>query len=225
MISKRFIPTSWFRDMPTAHLLKIHSKGVDWNQAQFLQKQANSSMVMSCDVSPVPGHSFVHLITMGAGEFYGANNNADYFNEKRASFEVPEHHSHGGKQEIQLQDGLEKYHRTFMKFGAVYREHNNSKKGGPELGSIHSEWYNPAMHRGELIVKLANDTWAEELQKLARGEPVTWSMGCGVPYDICSICANQARTKKDYCNHLTYQKMSLSKEGPKRSSTRRRRIL
>lgn len=213
MISKRFIPSSWFRDIPTAHLLKVHNRGVDWNQARFLQKMAGSELVMHIDVTPEPGYSFVHLITMGAGEYYGANNNADYFNEKRASIEIPEHHSDGKPRVIQLQDGLEKYHSTFTKYGAVYREHNNSKKGGPELGSIHSEWYNPVMHRGELVVKLPNNLWREALNKLANGDSVTWSMGCGVPYDICSWCGNFAKTKKDYCDDLKYQKMSLSKEG------------
>jgi len=213
MIHKRFIPSSWFRDIPTAHLLKVHSKGIDFGQAQFLQKVAGSDQVMHIDVTPEPGHSFVHLITMGAGEYYGANNNADWFNEKTASYEVPEHHMTGKPCRIELDGGLEKFHRTFMKYGAVYREHNNSKKGGPELGSIHAEWYNPVMHRGELVVKLPNDLWGPSLQKLANGDHVTWSMGCGVPYDICTICGNQAKTKKGYCDHLKYQKMSLSKEG------------
>jgi hypothetical protein len=213
MIHKRFIPSSWFRDYPTAHLLQVHSRGVDRSQALFLQKHAASEMVMHIDVRPEPGYSFVHLITMGAGEHYGANNNADYFNEKCGSYEIPEHYQSGGKQIIQLDGGLEKFHSTFMKYGAVYREHNNSKKGGPELGSIHSEWYNPAMHRGELVVKLPNNKWASDLQKLANGDPVYWSMGCGVPYDICSICGNPAKTKNDYCDDLKYRKMSLSKEG------------
>jgi hypothetical protein len=213
MISKRFIPSAWFRDYPTAHLLKVHSRGIDRSQALQFQKMASSDMVMNIDVTPEPGHSFVHLITMGAGEYYGANNNADWFNEKRASFEVPEHQSNGCPREIQLKGGLEEFHKTFMKYGAVYREHNNSKKGAKPLGSIHSEWYNPAMHRGELVVKLANDSWGPELTKLANGEPVYWSMGCGVPYDICSICGNEAATKKEYCNDLKYRKMSLSKEG------------
>jgi hypothetical protein len=62
-------------------------------------------------------------------------------------------------------------------------------------------------------VKLPNDLWRDDLEKLANGGSITWSMGCGVPYDICTICGNQAKTRKDYCDHLTYQKMSLSKEG------------
>lgn len=181
MIHKRFIPSSWFRDIPTAHLLKVHSRGVDFQQALFLQKNASSDMVMNIDVTPEKGYSFVHLITMGAGEYYGANNNADWFNEKTSSYEIPEHHTDGKPRIIQLDGGLEKFHSTFMKYGAVYREHNNSKKGGPELGSIRAEWYNPAMHRGELVVKLPNHLWGGALDKLANGGSITWSMGCFAP--------------------------------------------
>ena len=100
-----------------------------------------------------------------------------------------------------------------MKYGGVYREHHNSKKGGISQGDVVLEAYNPAMHRGELVVKLDNNKWTSALNKLASGKSVFWSMGCGVPYDICSGCGHQASTRETYCDHLLYNKLGIAKEG------------
>jgi len=210
MITKRITPSVWFKDCPTATLLDVHGQGPD---AAQIQKIAASDFIQAADIRPEPGYSFVHLITTGAQEFYGPNNNADGFNEKAAEFEAPAYWRTGKPHTIQLRDGLSGFHNTFMKYGSVYREHNNSKKGGRPQGDIVLEAYNPRMHRGELVVKLNNDKWASEIQKLATGDPVFWSMGCGVPYDICTMCLKQAATKRDYCDHIKYRKLEMTKEG------------
>jgi hypothetical protein len=175
-----------------------------------MNKIASAEYLMAADIKPEKGHSFIHLITTGAGEYYGANNNADWFNKSAHEFTFPEAL---GRKSRMLDGGLEKFHNTFTKYGAVYREHFNSKKGAKPLGAVVAEAYNPAMNRGELIVKLANDEWADDLQKLARDEPIFFSMGCGVPFDICSMCGNEAPTRKQYCQHLRYNKLGISKEG------------
>jgi hypothetical protein len=210
MISKRIFPTSWFRDYPTASLLDVHSRGWDRHQ---MQKVAASGYLMQVDLVPEKGHSFVHIITTGAGEYYGSNSNSDFFNEKEGAFEIPCNKDTGRPSTYQMAGGLKAFHQTFTKYGAVYREHNNSKKGGTSQGSIFAEAYNPEMHRGELIIKLANDRWADDLEKLANGLPVTWSMGAGVPFDVCSRCQNVARTRQEYCDHLKYNKLAIDKEG------------
>jgi hypothetical protein len=96
---------------------------------------------------------------------------------------------------------------------AAYRDHFNSKKGGKSQGDIVWESYNEPMHRGELIVKLANDKWGDDLEKLAAGEPIYFSMGCGVRYDWCSRCGNKASKKSEYCDHLKFQKLAIDSEG------------
>ncbi|HUW11874.1 MAG TPA: hypothetical protein VM537_19260 [Anaerolineae bacterium] len=209
MISKTIHPGTWFRDTPMARLLDVHSQGMERGQ---LLKIAASDFIMASDITPVKGHSFVHLISTGAGDWYGANNNADFFNEKEGSYSYPEP-AEGVPATVMLDGGLCKYHHTFMKFGGVYEEHNNSKRGAEPKGSIALECVNPAMHRGELIIELDNDVWASDLHKLANNEPVFFSMGCGVPFDRCSICGNQAATRKSYCDHLRFNKLGLSKTG------------
>lgn len=204
MIPKRIIPSGWFGDRPTTTMLDVYSKGFDRGQ---LQKIAADDFVFTVDVKPEKGYSFLHVITTGALETYGANNNADAFNKNAYEFRGA-----NGKA-VQLDGGLEKYHNTFMKHGAVYRNHNNSKKGGTPQGDIIAETVNPVMNRGELIIKVANDNWHDDLEKLASGDMLWFSMGCGVPFDVCSICLNKAPTRQQYCEHLRYNPCGLDKEG------------
>jgi len=178
-----------------------------------MSKIAASDYVMQMDIKPEKGKSFVHLITTGAGEFYGPNNNADFFNEKEGTVTIPKHHKTGREYQKKLEGGLTKYHSTFSKYGGVYREHHNSRKGATSLGDIVLEACNPAMHRGELVIRLDNDMWADSLNKLASDKPVLFSMGCGVPFDICSVCGNEAKTRATYCDHLKYNKLGITKEG------------
>ena len=209
MISKTVYPQQWFRDYPVAHLLDVHSRGIEASQ---LQKIAASEQTFGLEIRPEKGYGFLHLITMGAGERYGSNANADYFNKEARVAHIPKP-CKGCSHELRLKGGLRKFHPTFMKYGHVYRDHRNSRHKAAPLGDIVCETFNPVMDRGELIVKLPEDNWRNELQKLARGEQVGWSMGTGVPADFCSICGNRAPTKKDYCYHMKFQKMAILDDG------------
>lgn len=204
MIPKRVMSGGWFGDRATTTLLNVFSRGLDRQQ---LQKVAAAEYIFAVDIKPVPNFSFLHIITTGAGESYGANNNGDYFNKCAREFRG------ANGRTIQLDGGLEKFHNTFMKYGAVYRQHFNSKKGGNPQGEIIAEAFNPVMNRGELIVKVANDPWHDDLEKLASGDLIWWSMGCGVPYDICTICLNKAPTRNQYCEHARYNMNGLDKQG------------
>jgi hypothetical protein len=210
MISKRIQPSFWFNDEPIASLLNVHSRGLD---KQHMDKFASQrSPLADLNIRPEKGFAFVHVITTGAGERYGCNNNADFFNKEAREWVFPYPISKTRKSTM-LRGGLKDYHNTFTKYAAVYKEHFNSKKGGTPLGDIYKEAYNDHMDRGELIVKLPLEKWAAELDNLERDKPFFLSMGCGVPYDICSGCGNQAPTRNQYCTHLRYQKMAMDKEG------------
>jgi hypothetical protein len=204
MITKRIRPEGWFGDRPLTTLLDVHARGIERGQ---LQKIAAADFIFTVDVRPVRGFSHLHIITTGAGESYGQNNNADFYNKEAREFRCA-----NGKV-LQLDGGLTKYHNTFMKYGSVYRQHHNSKKGGKSWGDIVAETFNPVMQRGELIVKVADDRWHDDLEKLAKGDLLWWSIGCSVPYDHCSLCGNRAPTRRDYCDHMRYNANGLDKEG------------
>jgi hypothetical protein len=190
-----------------ARLVDVHSRGID---RDWLTKRAAVLTKELSAVRPEKGHSFIHAISMGCMESYGANRNGDGFNEKSAKYEAPQPEK-GRSKLLTLDGGLQQYHRTFTKYAKVYKDHANKD---PELasGDIVAEAYNPDMRRGELIIKVQNDKWAPELEKAANGEDIAFSMSCRVPYDICSICLHQAANRKEYCDHLK-DEMTHVKEG------------
>jgi len=191
-----------------ARLVDVHSRGIDrdWmtKRAAVLTKELSS-------VRPEKGHSFIHAISMGCMESYGANRNGDGFNEKSARFEFPEPEKGGPKSRI-LDGGLQQYHNTFTKYAKVYKDHVNKD---PDLasGEIVAEAYNPEMRRGELLIKVQNDKWEPELEKAANGEDLAFSMSCRVPYDTCSICGHQAPSRKEYCDHLKNEMTHVKSAG------------
>ena len=209
MISKRFRSAQWMNG-PATELVRAHRRGTEVTE---LSKQGgfDGKDPFFDGIVSEPGHAFVHVVSLGAGNYYGANSNADWFNERAQPWEFPL--ADTLHKTAQLDGGLEKYHSTFMKFGAVYHRHQNSRKGGTPKGSIVRERLHPNMHRGELILKLAEDEWGPQLDKIAVGLPVFWSMGTGVPFDFCSVCGNQASKRSEYCDHLKWHKLELTKEG------------
>jgi len=119
---------------------------------------------------------------LSAGEFYGSNRNGDYFPE----------------------EALKEYHKTFEALGHVYRHHVN-KDPEKSMGKVVFSHYNPEMHRVELIIELDKGKAEDVVTRLDKGDLPAVSMGCRVPWDECSICGNRARTRKEYCEHLTKQ--------------------
>jgi hypothetical protein len=212
MIPKLIVPSSFDFKFPTISLLNTFSKGFD--KSQFNKAAALfDNDVANLEVKP--GHSYIHLITTGAGETYSANNNGDYFNEKTADFVIPYPKEGGRHKTITLDGGLVKHHdKSFLKEGAVYRNHVNRTKGGKAEGHIVKSAYNQDMHRGELIIEVPTDSWEKDIQKLASGDGgLYFSMGCSVPYDTCSFCGNQAKTRRNYCGHLKNAMLMMDKHG------------
>ena len=215
MIFKRSQAAFWDAGMPVSHLLNVGSRGLD---ISGMEKYAAADDFKT-SVKPEKGFTFVHVITNGALERYGSNGNSDGFNEAACQWTFPEAPK-GREKTAELKGGLKKYHSTYMQFGGVYRKHQNSRKKDPKTGkpyekegSIAAETYNDNMHRGELILKLADDKWASALQKIASGQPVWWSMGTAVPFDTCSMCGNQAKKRADYCDHLKFMKNKIASSG------------
>jgi hypothetical protein len=210
MIPKIIRSGSFNMDEPAVTLLNTFSKGFD--KSQF-EKTAAMFDDRIKDIDIVPGKAYMHVISTGAQEYYGPNNNADGFNEgpRRHIFPDP---APGVEKTAMLRGGLLEYHdRCFLKYGGVYKNHKNSRKGGTPSGVVKFASVNPDMHRGELILELDLPAWSGEMEKLANNEAVYVSMGCSCPSDICSICGHEAFTRQQYCDHLKNNPLSLDKEG------------
>lgn len=134
----------------------------------------------------IPGKTQILLTALGAGEYWGCNVNGDYFPEMALS--------HFG----------EDYgYKTFEYNAKIYKHHIN-KDPKASYGHVALAVYNPQYHRVELIVILDNSSAPEIVERIENGDYPEWSMGCRVPYDVCSVCGNKARTRKEYCDHLKY---------------------
>ena len=140
--------------------------------------------------SPDSGFVYLHVIAMGAGEYYGCNINGDYFPER----------------------DLIARHDTFVTTAKVFKEHDN-KPYSPDYGHVVFSWYNPKMHRVELILAIDKIKGKEFIDRQARGEQLEVSMGCKVAYDVCSICGNKAKKASDYCNHIRQDKKKIYPDG------------
>jgi hypothetical protein len=107
----------------------------------------------------------VHIIALGADEYYGANRNGDGFDEPTCRAQHP----------------------TFQKYGRFYRNHLN-KDQSRSYGVFHDTAYNDAMKRVELLAGLNGSEKAarvngglvadKELELLERGEDIPTSMAC-----------------------------------------------
>jgi hypothetical protein len=176
---------------PLVQLVKLSSRGLRNEDRSWLVKRAASDLLHSIDsVQLKPGEQLIHLIAMGSTEGFGHNRNGDGF--KAAS--------------------LRKYHDTFVKHAHLYRDHLN-KNPAKSYGRVVASTFHEPMQRVELLVALnGNEKAAQankglvadrELEKLSSGQPLAVSMACTVPFDKCSYCENEAKTRADYCRGVT----------------------
>ena len=158
-------------DLPLVHIA---------DDKDVLRKTASSSVVDQWgDIEPIKGHTLIHLTALGDYETTGFNHNADGF---RAAF-------------------CKKAHPTFIKNGALYRNHKAEK--GKEEGYVVKTAHNDNMGRTELLVAANHNKCADWLSDIEANRPVKFSMGfnCTAPGDECSICGHMAANRKHYCEH------------------------
>lgn len=117
---------------------------------------------------------------------HNSNSNADFFEEH----------------ELCPANGSTEYgYKTFETFARPYKHHIN-KPDSPSYGDVLHSVYNPRMHRVELLVCLDDKSAPDLAERIEDGEDVPVSMGCKVPYDVCSICGNKAKNTDAYCDDM-----------------------
>ena len=134
-------------------------------------------------------YTYAIVVPLGADESWEETVNGDAF--ERAHLEV-ENDQYG--------------HKTFERFAKAFTHHRNSR---PELGyGDHPLMvYNRESDRCEGVWRLDNEkskkvgAWYV-LDRIISGRPVEISMGTKVPYDVCSLCGNKAKTPAEYCSHV-----------------------
>jgi hypothetical protein len=156
----------------------------------FNSKVASEASEWSKRIQPTPGKTYILVLAMGASEFYGPNRNGDAFRESE----------------------LIKTHKTFETNAHVYKSHVN-KDPAKSYGNVVKSFYNPDMHRVELILEIDNAKAPDIVDKVNSGRSVAVSMGCKIKYDVCSICGNKAPTRAQYCTHLRNELNKIYPDG------------
>lgn len=127
------------------------------------------------NLKPDPGSIYALINALGAFEYWSSNINGDAFEE--------EHLIHRGPVW-----GYE----TFLHYARPFMHHANKGPNARAFGTVElSCWHDP-MKRVELVVRLdramAEQVGAHKvIDKIDHGQLPDTSMGCKVPYDLCSI--------------------------------------
>lgn len=196
---------------PTVQLLHPDTMEKIASHGHPLIKQAAAELPLRTD------GIWVLVNAVSGGEYWGPNTNGDYFSEESLKFAA----------DMQLGcPRLKDYgHKTFEKYAYPYRHHLNKdpKKSIGEIVKI-AVW-NDAMKRVELIHFLRRDSEFDDfgdvikvgapdlVRSVEQGDEVSVSMGCKVPYDICSKCHHQAKNVSFYCDHLKYAMNQVLADG------------
>ena len=143
-----------------------------------------------------------HSYVIGQVAVHNSNKNGDYFNEwSLLGDTIPP-----DVQEFIRDKGLpipaEWGYKTFERYAYPYKHHDNDDPAKSCGERVCCADYNHKMHRVELIVFIRGDKAPDVIRKIDAGDPVAFSMGARLPFDVCSICRKPARRKDEYCDHL-----------------------
>jgi hypothetical protein len=181
-----------------------------------LSKEASASPALDYirSVQPIPGRTIVLVIGLGSYEWYGLNRNGDGFNEQPYKVGVkPTCGCCGKGRDAWVQeDELVQRHFQSYEEGNVFRHHVN-KDPAKRIGKILKAFWNPYMHRVEVLEDIENDKAPDLVEQIGDGEFPAKSMGCRIRFDVCTKCGHQAPTRKHYCDHLKWMLGQLDPTG------------
>lgn len=171
-------------------------------------------------VRPTSSGIYVLVNALGAGEYWGSNINGDLFPEKGLIHSPPDWENLLANPERAREVGISwPYgYPTFM--GAYPYKHHQNKDPSRAFGQVELPTWNPEMHRVELVVYLDRARCMQFdaidiIERIDRGEFPDVSMGCKVPYDVCTICENPSKTRNDYCRHALTMMNKILPDGRK----------
>lgn len=158
-------------------------------------------------LEPEPGKTYVHILALGAGDYYGANLNNDHFPWEGLQHDhtkVAHPYMHG--------------YKTFLNAHAF--AHHVNKDPEKAYGDVLVSVLNHKMKRVELIVAIDEEKCIKNggqrtLEKIKAGEYPSTSMGCRVPFDVCSICGHKAKYRSEYCDHMRNDAGKIMADGRK----------
>lgn len=188
----KLIHSASFFQEHDAHMALINLRETSFDGLEKTAADQQITNYVSNFLKPKEGKFYLHINALGAGEYYGANRNADFFPAAN----------------------LKECYKTFEETGYIYRHHLN-KDPSKAMGKVLHAIYNDRMHRVELIAELDMILAKDIYDRIQAGDYPSTSMACKTAYDVCSICGNKAHTRQEYCVHLTTQLNRVLPNGQK----------
>jgi hypothetical protein len=186
------------------------------------------------------GKLWVLVTALGAGEYWGSNSNGDYFPES-SLIHTPEGWADlEHKMQKMVGRNWEWGYPTF--YNAYAYAHHQNKDPRRAFGDVEYSCWDPVMKRVLLVLSLDRDKSRREgsigvIDRIDNGEYPDLSMGCKVPFDVCSACGEWKRitgnpkrdlaehkksairglsvTTADYCQHLRFENGKIYPDGRK----------
>ena len=188
-----------------------------WNNGRSVDtsrvsKYASAALDYIKHVAPEPGKTALLLNALGAEETYGPNRNGDGFPE----FPVPARGKIASLDRrwfVPPGEELTEHYASFEKNPAHAFKHHANRDPSKASGVVKKAFWNPRMHRVELLTLVDNDKDPEWIKRAADGEFVPVSMGCRIKRDVCARCGNEAPTRADYCNHVKFAMNVVDENG------------
>lgn len=140
-------------------------------------KYASDALDYIKSVAPEPGKTILLLNALGAEETYGPNRNGDGFPEHP----VPARGkiaSTDRRWYVPPGEELTKHYASFETNPAHAFKHHANRDPAKASGVVKKAFWNPRMHRVELLVSVDNDKDPEWVKRASDGEFVPVSMGC-----------------------------------------------
>lgn len=182
----------------------------------------------------------VLVSAMGAGEYWGSNSNGDYFPEASLIHTPPNWAGMSLDLQRQLGSKWEWGYPTF--YNAHAFQHHVNKDPARAFGDVVYAMWDSGMKRVLLVISIdrgkAKSMGAiSVIDKIENGEFPDVSMGCKVPFDVCTICGDWSRitqnpkkdlvehkkrpirgvstTRHEYCQHLQCELNKIYPDGRK----------
>jgi hypothetical protein len=138
-----------------------------------------------------PDFLYMWLKAVSAGESWGCNKNSDWFPRRE----------------------LEGSYQTFLT-AHMFKNHEN-KDIKNAIGDVLDTKWDSFMDCVKLLVRVDNKIAPSIVRGFQKGYMTDVSMGCRVEYSICSICGNKAKTPKEYCEHVRFERGKIYEDGRK----------
>jgi hypothetical protein len=173
--------------------------------AKLASHHESAARAFISGLEPDPRYTYALVNSMGYSEFYGANSNTDWYGyNKHLDFNGLLNAWDGIGEDIEVDRMRGKkwpYGYPCFYEATCFAHHKNQDAQKFGFGDVIYTYANPHMKRVELVMRVFNEEAAKRghtnfLDRMRAGERVDVSMGCKVPFDLCSICTDWDKVHK-----------------------------